>query len=96
MQLLDPPTRRLFEHALETARCKYEFRVIGYVVMPEHVHLLVGEPERETLAAAMQAMKQSVSRQRVKLGGHFWQPRYYDSNVWSEKRIGSGAVTGTT
>jgi hypothetical protein len=22
----------------------------------------------------------------VKLGGHFWQPRYYDFNVWSEKK----------
>jgi REP element-mobilizing transposase RayT len=29
--------------------------------MPEHVHLLVTEPERETLAVAMQAMKQSFS-----------------------------------
>ena len=26
------------------------FWVTGYVVMPEHVHLLVGEPERATLA----------------------------------------------
>jgi len=31
-------------------------------------------------------MKQSVSRQRVEVGGHFWQPRYYDFNVWSEKK----------
>jgi hypothetical protein len=46
----------------------------------------VTEPERETLAVAMQAMKQSVARQRVKVGGHFWQPRYYDFNVWSEKK----------
>jgi len=86
MQLLDPATRRLFEHALEAARRSYGFRVVGYVVMPEHVHLLVTEPERETLAVAMQAMKQSVARRRVKVGGHFWQPRYYDFNVWSEKK----------
>ena len=86
MQLLDPATRTLFEHALEAARCRYCFRIIGYVVMPEHVHLLVTEPERETLAVAMQAMKQSVARRRVKDGGHFWQPRYYDFNVWSEKK----------
>jgi len=86
MQLLDPVTRRLFEHALEAARRRYCFRVIGYVVMPEHVHLLVSEPERETLAVAMQAMKQSVARRRVQVGGHFRQPRYYDFNVWSEKK----------
>jgi REP element-mobilizing transposase RayT len=99
MQLLDPPTRRLFERASEAARRRYGFRVIGYVVIPEHVHLLVTEPERETLAVAVrpskpkagllgtpQAMKQSVLRQRVKVGEHFWQPQYYDFNVWSEKK----------
>ena len=86
MQLLDPPTRRLFERGLEAARRKYCLRVIGYVVMPEHVHLLVSEPEDETLAVAVGAMKQSVSRRRVRRGGHFWQPRYYDFNVWTEKK----------
>jgi hypothetical protein len=25
----------------------YHFVVVGYVVMPEHIHLLIGEPERE-------------------------------------------------
>ena len=29
------------------------FYVVGYVVMPEHVHLLVSEPERATLALAL-------------------------------------------
>jgi putative transposase len=86
MQLLDPPTRSLFERGLEAVRRKYCLRVIGYVVMPEHVHLLVGEPERETLAVAMPAMKQSVSRRRVGVGGHFRQRRYYDFNVWTEKK----------
>jgi hypothetical protein len=31
--------------------------VIGYVVMPEHVHLLVTEPQRDTLSTAIQALK---------------------------------------
>jgi REP element-mobilizing transposase RayT len=31
--------------------------VLGYVVMPEHVHLLVSEPQRETLSIAIQALK---------------------------------------
>ena len=40
----------------------------GYVVMPEHVHLLVSEPERGTLAQAMQSLKQGVAR-RLALRG---------------------------
>jgi REP element-mobilizing transposase RayT len=34
----------------------------GYVVMPEHVHLLVKEPQRGYLAQMLQALKQSVAR----------------------------------
>jgi REP element-mobilizing transposase RayT len=32
---------------LEQVRRRYRFVVVGYVVMPEHVHLLISEPERE-------------------------------------------------
>jgi putative transposase len=39
------------------------FYVVGYVVMPEHVHLLVTEPKQTILATALQALKQSVSQQ---------------------------------
>jgi putative transposase len=60
---------------------------VGYVVMPEHVHLLVSEPERTKLSTAMQMLKQLVSR-RLKHsdGTGFWQPRYYDFNVWSSEK----------
>ena len=36
--------------------------MVGYVVMPEHVHLLIGEPQRGTLAIMIQVLKQRVSR----------------------------------
>jgi transposase IS200 family protein len=38
--------RRVFENALERVRRSFCLRVYGYVVMPEHIHLLVSEPER--------------------------------------------------
>lgn len=83
-----PHARHVFEHSLEQTRRSYQFYVIGYVVMPEHVHLLVTEPERATLARAMQALKQSVSQKLNARHGRFWQTRYYDFNVWSpEKRV---------
>jgi putative transposase len=37
-------SRGLFERSLEVMRLRYNFVVAGYVVMPEHVHLLVSEP----------------------------------------------------
>ena len=57
--------------------------------MPEHVHLLVSEPERGTLSTAVQALKQSVARRlALRSPAPFWQARYHDFNIWSEgKRI---------
>src|SRR3984885_4750278 len=54
--------RDTFVGTLERVRGWYGFCVIGYVVMPEHVHLLVSEPERRTLALVLQMIKQIVSR----------------------------------
>ena len=76
--------RDAFECELERVRKWYGLGVAGYVVMPEHVHLLVSEPERSKLPVAIQMLKQNVAR---KLGpGRFWQTRYYDFLVWSEKK----------
>ena len=52
----------LFLKALEGARRRYRLVVLGYVVMPEHVHLLVSEPQRETLSTVVQAIKLSFIR----------------------------------
>jgi putative transposase len=84
--LSSPRAKAIFEAALEKARRHYDFFVTGYVVMPEHVHLLISEPERGTLASAIQAIKQSVSRKFVVRDGHFWQERYYDFNVFTKKK----------
>jgi len=56
--------------------------------MPEHVHLLVGEPERGTLAQAMQSLKQGVARRlALRAADSFWLERYYDFNVWNHRKF---------
>jgi len=71
--------RDLFEDALERVRLRYLFAVAGYVMMPEHVHLPVNEPQRALLSKVIQALKLSVSmRSRER---PFWQAHYYDFNV---------------
>jgi putative transposase len=81
-----PAPRRIFEQALERARRQYDFYICGYVVMPEHVHLLVSEPEKALLSTAIQSLKQGVARRLLLQAPEpFWQARYYDFNVWSEK-----------
>ena len=41
--------RDLFETSLERMRRRYSFVAAGYVVMPEHVHLLLTEPKLQRL-----------------------------------------------
>jgi len=64
--LSSPILRDIFIRCLEKIRRRYQFRVFGYVVMPEHVHLLVSEPDVEPLARAIQALKVSFVRQLAK------------------------------
>ncbi len=52
-----PSARDIFEQTSEHVRRWYGFYVSGYVVMPEHVHLLLSEPERGELSLAMQMLK---------------------------------------
>jgi hypothetical protein len=40
-----PRSRDLFLEVMEQIRQRHQFVVVGYVVMPEHVHLLFTEPE---------------------------------------------------
>ena len=55
----------LFPECLERMRRRFDMCIYGYVVMPEHVHLLPSEPERGTLADALHYLKLSFSK-RVK------------------------------
>ena len=94
--------RDLFLSVLEATRKKFAFVILGYVVMPEHVHLLISELEQQSLALALQMLKQNSSRRLrrhgrtnprqqelfagLKSDNHFWQKRYYDFNVRTEKK----------
>ena len=73
--------KETFEFSLEKMRQEYRFAVVGYVVMPEHVHLLLREPRTESLAYALQAVKISVAKRLAERP--FWQRRYYDFNVYT-------------
>jgi putative transposase len=101
--LLGTPRRRdLFLTVLEQVRRRYHFVVAGYVIMPEHIHLLIGEPQVKTPSTVMQALKLGFARRVLAqarrgrnptqavlfdhLPQHIWQKRFYDFNVWTEHK----------
>ncbi|MHB1937394.1 MAG: REP-associated tyrosine transposase [Acidobacteriaceae bacterium] len=88
--LATPHAKNIFLYALEQVRQRYQFSITGYVVMPEHVHLLVSEPETVTPSRIIQVLKQNSSR-RLKYtvanqGEPFWLTRFYDFNVRTEQK----------
>ena len=93
--LMNHGAAQMFEQALEEARIKYCFFVYGYVVMPEHVHLLLSEPERDTLATAIKAIKQSVARKQVHLGGDLSSSRRKDPHNQQKVVWGTQHLQGT-
>ncbi len=84
---LSKASNETFEAALERVRRSYRLYVYGYVIMPEHVHLLLSEPGRETLDVAIKSLKQGVSRRLIGDAEHFWQKRYYDFNIRNRRQF---------
>jgi REP-associated tyrosine transposase len=58
--------RDVFLRIFEQVRRKYKFEVVGFVVMPEHFHILIGEPETGDPSTVMQVLKQTVARRLLK------------------------------
>jgi putative transposase len=54
--------RTVFVQILGEVRDRFGFSLVGYVVIPEHVHLLIGEPAQGTPSTVIQVLKQRVSR----------------------------------
>ncbi len=98
--------RNVFVEALGKIRERYDFLLVGYVVMPNHVHLLISESAKGTPSLVLKVLKQRVSRdlrkcrRRAPAGQlrfgftkddgnlpRFWQPRFYDFNVWSGRKV---------
>jgi len=61
-----PRSRDLFLEVMEQIRQRHQFVVVGYVIMPEHVHLLFTEPERGNPSLVMAALKQTFAHRLLR------------------------------
>ena len=98
--IASPRRRDLFLRVFEEVRQSYQFVVVGYVVMPDHSHLLMSEPDHGTPPTVMQVVKQRFARRVLNRKRHnplqaalwpeppqhVWQKRFYDFHVWSERK----------
>ena len=85
--LNDDHSRATFLDILERLRQRHQFYLFGYVLMPEHVHLLLSEPKRRPLATTMSVLKGETSKLLKGARPQFWQTRYYDFNVFTQPKF---------
>jgi putative transposase len=102
--LLSAPEARDFTvQILREATERFRFAPVGYVIMPEHVHTLIGESPQVLPAIVVQVFTQRVSlRMREKRREmrspaqlteeadelrRFWQRRYYDFNIHTQAKM---------
>jgi putative transposase len=91
--LNSPQNRDLFLQILEQVRKRHHFVVVGYVVMPEHVHLLFSEPERGNPSTVMQGLKQSFARRLLQnlranadpRQASLWSTSLEDGHIWQRR-----------
>jgi len=87
--------KNTFVKILEEVRGRFGFRLMGYVLMPEHVHLLIDELPKALPARVIQVLKQRVSR-ILRGGGNGVRPGNLlcvSRRIW---RITGGSGSGDT
>ncbi len=66
MRLLDTDgSKDRFVNSLATTRARYAMRVYAWVVMPEHVHVLVAPEQTSSISAALRFLKQSSAQREI-------------------------------
>jgi len=88
--LIEPMTLKLTVKHIEAARERHRFKLAGYVIMPEHVHMVLIPPDGMKLGYVMGEMKSRMAREYFsgtdsgrKDKNVFWQKRCYDHNCRS-------------
>jgi putative transposase len=79
--------RTTFLKILEQTRRRHQFYLFGYVLMPEHVHILLSEPKLQPLSNTFRTLKGETSKLLKDNRPQFWQRRYHDFNVLTHPKF---------
>ena len=92
--LSDPRARELLIKHIDEARKKHGFKLLGYVIMPEHVHMVLLPPDGVKLGLVIREIKSKMAREyfaltmsEVQGTRAFWQKRCYDHNCRSSETV---------
>lgn len=79
-----------FLATLSKYKKRFEFKLYGFVIMDNHVHLVIGVSNRNNISKIMQAITLSYSqkfRSRYDYTGYVWQGRFNSNVIESDTYI---------
>jgi putative transposase len=88
--LTQPETKLLLIKHIQDTRVKHGFKLMGYVIMQDHVHLVLLPPDGMKLGLVIREIKSKMAREYFATNPNdidgtrvFWQKRCYDRNCRS-------------
>jgi putative transposase len=85
--LASAQSKDTLERVIERTRRSHKVALHAYVLMPEHIHLLLSEPQHRQLSSTIRVLKGESSKLLKGTRERFWQPRYYDFNVFTTPKL---------
>lgn len=93
--LNNPRAIEILIRYIARVRDKHKFKLFGYVIMPEHVHLVLHPPDDMKLGLVIREIKSRSAREYFKglsIGRPdakrvFWQRRCYDHNCRTSQSV---------
>lgn len=93
--LEQPNAKQLLVEEIDRARSKHQFKIVGYVLMPEHVHLVLFPSDDMRLGLVIREIKSRSAKRYFAQSGVapagvtrvFWQRRCYDHNCRSIESV---------
>ena len=92
--LTNQAANRILIKQIDLARDKYKFKLLGYVFMPNHVHLVLFPPDGMPMGLVIREIKSRMARDYFQkfmndiVGKRvFWQKRCYDHNCRTPETV---------
>ncbi|MBI1886329.1 MAG: transposase [Chloroflexi bacterium] len=86
----DRAKAELLKEVLYQTRVRYGFLLLGFAIMPDHLHAVIVPRLGDTISQVMRFVKGTYARAHNVLydsSGPFWQPRFYDRAVRDEEAL---------
>jgi putative transposase len=88
----EEPQRQLLFDTMRAVQSLHAFRLVAYVVLPDHLHWLMVTPAEVTFSEVMHSIKRNFSlnlKSRCDAAGtvHVWQERFWDHVIRDEEDL---------